>query len=126
MAIGIIEIDHVNVIVPKSLEDAAKRFYGSVLGLKEIPKPAELQGRGGAWYQLGGVQLHLSARTPTEADKELAPKGHVCYTVADVAFAEERLRAGGIEIIPDDQPIAGKPRFYVRDPGGNLIELAQA
>jgi catechol 2,3-dioxygenase-like lactoylglutathione lyase family enzyme len=123
MVIGIIEIDHVNVIVPKSLEDAAKHFYGSVLGLQEIPKPIESQGRGGAWYELGSVQLHLSVRS--EAGDGQGSKGHVCYTVADVITAEERLRAAGVEIIPDDQPIAGKPRFYVRDPGGNLIELAQ-
>lgn len=123
MALGIIQIDHVNVVVPKSVEDEAKHFYGSVFGLKEIPKPVELRGRGGAWYELGSVQLHLSAK----ADEALgqARKGHVCYTVADVAFAEEQLRAGGIEIIPDDQPIPGNPRFYVRDPGGNLIEISQ-
>ncbi|MBC8031637.1 MAG: VOC family protein [Pyrinomonadaceae bacterium] len=124
MTIGIIRIDHVNVVVPKSLEDEAKRFYGSVLGLKEIPKPVELQGRGGAWYELGALQLHLSAKA--DAANGQTRKGHVCYTVAHVAFAEEQLRAGGIEIIPDDQPMPGKPRFYVRDPGGNLIELAQA
>jgi catechol 2,3-dioxygenase-like lactoylglutathione lyase family enzyme len=35
------------------------------------------------------------------------------------------LIAAGIEIIPDERPIAGQPRFYVRDPGGNLIEIAQ-
>ena len=121
MAIGIIEINHVNVIVPKTLEDAAKHFYGSVLGLKQIPKPLELQGRGGAWYELGAVQLHLSAK----AEVASPPRGHVCFTVADVALAEERLRDEGVEIIPDDQPIAGKPRFYIRDPGGNLIEIAQ-
>ena len=28
MTIGIVQIDHVNVVVPKSLEDEAKRFYG--------------------------------------------------------------------------------------------------
>jgi catechol 2,3-dioxygenase-like lactoylglutathione lyase family enzyme len=123
MAIGIIQLDHVNVIVPKPLEDEAKHFYASVLGLKEIPKPVESQGRGGAWYQLGSVQLHLSVKA--DAANGQTRKGHVCYTVADVAFAEEQLRAAGIEIIPDDQPKAGKPRFYVRDPGGNLIEIAQ-
>lgn len=124
MAIGIVRMDHVNVIVPKSLEDAAKHFYGSVLGLKEIPKPIESQGRGGAWYELGDVQLHLSVRA--EAAAAEVRKGHVCYALADVEFAERQLRAAGITIIPDDQPVAGKPRFYVRDPGGNLIELAQA
>jgi catechol 2,3-dioxygenase-like lactoylglutathione lyase family enzyme len=122
MTIGIVQIDHVNVVVSKSMEDEAKRFYGSVLGLKEIPKPVELQGRGGAWYQLGSVQLHLSAKVDADGPR----KGHVCYTVADVASAEEQLHAAAIEIIPDDQPVAGQPRFFVRDPGGNLIEIAQA
>jgi len=28
-------------------------------------------------------------------------------------------------VISDSLPIAGSPRFYVRDPGGNLIEIAQ-
>jgi catechol 2,3-dioxygenase-like lactoylglutathione lyase family enzyme len=121
MAIRIVEINHVNVIVPKPLEDAAKHFYGSVLGLKEIPKPKESQGRGGAWYDVGSVQLHLSVR-PEDSN---ASKGHVCYTVADVTSAEQNLRAAGVKVIPDDQPIAGRPRFYVRDPGGNLIEIAQ-
>lgn len=124
MTIGIVQIDHVNVVVPKSVETAAKDFYGLILGLKEIPKPVELQGRGGAWYQLGAVQLHLSAKADTTIAE--TRKGHVCYTVADVAFAEKQLRTSGIEIIADDQPMPGKPRFYVRDPGGNLIELAQA
>lgn len=124
MTIGIIRLDHVNVVVPKSLEDEAKRFYGLVLGLKEIPKPVELPGRGGAWYELGFVQLHLSAKADVAIGE--SRKGHVCYTVADVPTAEEQLRTAGVEIIPDDQPVAGKPRFYVRDPGGNLIELAQA
>lgn len=124
MTIGIVELDHVNVVVEKSLETAAKNFYGSILGLKEIPKPAELRANGGAWYQLGAVQLHLSAKTGV--DPGPARKGHVCYTIANVARAEEKLRTAGIEIIPDDQPMPGKPRFYVRDPGGNLIELAQA
>jgi catechol 2,3-dioxygenase-like lactoylglutathione lyase family enzyme len=122
MAIGIVKIDHVNVIVPKTLEDAAKHFYGSVLGLKQIPKPLELQANGGAWYELGSVQLHLSAKAEAASGQA---KGHVCFTVADVALAEVRLRDESIEIIPDDQPVAGKPRFYVRDPGGNLIEIAQ-
>ena len=123
MSIGVVQVDHVNVIVPKSLEDVAKHFYGSLLRLKEVPKPLESRGRGGAWYELGQVQLHLSVRA--DADVSQATRGHVCFSVADVAFAEQQLRASGIEIIPDDQPVPGKPRFYVRDPGRNLLEIAQ-
>lgn len=114
-------IHHVNITVPKSLEEAAKHFYGAVMGLPEVPKPEGSRGRGGAWYQLGPLQLHLSIE-----DLEDAPlsKRHVCYTVADLAAAEQRFRNAGIAIIPDDQPILGWPRFYVRDPGGNRLEIA--
>jgi catechol 2,3-dioxygenase-like lactoylglutathione lyase family enzyme len=69
------------------------------------------------------VQLHLSIE-----NLEGAPlsKRHVCYTVADLAAAEERFRSANVEIISDDQPMPGWSRFYVRDPGGNRLEIAQA
>jgi catechol 2,3-dioxygenase-like lactoylglutathione lyase family enzyme len=116
-------IHHVNVTVARSLEESAKHFYREVMGLEEVPKPESSRGRGGAWYQLGPVQLHLSLE-----NLEGAPlsKRHVCYTVSDLAAAEERFRKAGVEIIPDDMPIPGRPRFYVRDPGGNRLEIAAA
>jgi len=118
------QIHHVNVTVPKSLEDAAKNFYGVIMGLQEVPKPESSRARGGAWYQLGRLQLHLSIESSFGA--ECTSKRHVCYTVANLAEAEERFRSAGVEILPDDQPTPGWSRFYVRDPGGNRLEIAQA
>ena len=115
---------HVNVTVPKSLEEAAKHFYGVVMSLQEVPKPESSRGRGGAWYQLGQMQLHLSIEEPL--GENCVSKRHVCYTVRDLAEAEERFRKAGVEIFPDDQPMPGWERFYVRDPGGNRLEIAQA
>lgn len=123
MAIEIIELNHVQVTVPKMMEAAAKQFYGGVLGLEEIPKPGASKKRGGAWYRVGAVELHLSIEDGVEAAD--ASKRHVCYMVADVARTESELRQAGVEIIPDRQPIEGWKRFYVRDPGGNRIEIAQ-
>ena len=117
-------IHHVNVTVPKSLEDAAKHFYGVVMGLEEVPKPEESRGRGGAWYQLGLLQLHLSIEEPK--GENCISKRHVCYTVSNLAEAEEQFRNAGVEILPDDQPTPGWRRFYVRDPGGNRLEIAEA
>ena len=115
---------HANVTVPRSLEEAARHFYGVVMGLQEVPKPESSRGRGGAWYQLGQMQLHLSIEEPL--GENCLSKRHVCYTVRDLAEAEERFRKAGVEIIPDDQPMPGWDRFYVRDPGGNRLEIAQA
>ena len=117
-------VHHVNVTVPKSLEEAAKHFYGVVMGMQEVPKPETSRGRGGAWYQLGQMQLHLSVEEPP--GENCISKRHVCYTVSDLAEAEQKFRSAGVEIVPDDLPTPGWSRFYVRDPGGNRLEIAQA
>lgn len=116
-------IHHVNVTVSRAQEAQAKHFYGVVIGLQEVPKPETSRGRGGAWYQLGEMQLHLSIEEGL--GENCISKRHVCYTVSDLAEAEERFRRAGIEILPDDTPTPGWSRFYVRDPGGNRLEIAQ-
>ena len=114
-------LHHVNVTVPAELETATKHFYGSVLGLTQVPKPAATR-QTGAWYQIGANQLHLSV----EDDHASLSSRHVCFTVDDLAAAEQRFRDAGVEVIADPRPIPGTRRFYVRDPGGNQLEIVQA
>lgn len=123
MAIGIVEINHIQITVPRAAEDDAKRFYRDLLGLEEIPKPGYSKARGGAWFRQGPVEVHLSVEDA--ADQNCESGRHICYLVSDLAESEMRLRNAGVEIIPDDRPIAGWTRFYVRDPGANKIEIAQ-
>ncbi len=123
MSIGIIEVNHVNVTVPVSLEAAAKHFYGVVLGLRQIQKPEGPRQNIGAWYQLGGMQLHLSIED--EVKNETSDR-HVCYQVSDIGAAALQFRNAGIDVITDQDPVRGQSRFFVRDPGGNLIEITQA
>ena len=115
-------LHHVNVTVSPELEAATKEFYGSVLGLEQVPKPATSR-QSGAWYQIGATQLHLSVEDGAE---RVQSSSHVCFTVDDLDSAEKRFRAAGVEIIPDPRPAPGSPRFYVRDPGGNQLEIVQA
>ena len=119
----VIGLSHVNVTVPAEVEADAKHFYGTLLGLNEIPKPVGTRQNIGAWYELGGVQLHLSVE---ESVPNAASDRHICYVVPDIAVAQRHLSDAGTEIISDPRPIAGVNRFYVRDPGGNLIEIVQA
>lgn len=123
MSIGIIGLNHVNVTVPAALEDAAKYFYRVVLGLPQIPKPEGTRQNIGAWYDLGkGLQLHLSIEDDVQNE---ASERHVCYQVDDAASAELDLRNAGIEIIADERPVKGTSRFFLRDPGGNMIEITE-
>jgi catechol 2,3-dioxygenase-like lactoylglutathione lyase family enzyme len=118
----LVGINHVNVTVPAAFELAAKQFYGDVLGLRQIPKPEGPRKNVGAWYEIGGVQLHLSIE---DSAQNRASDRHVCYQVADIANAKLHFQTAGIEVIPDDDPVKGWSRFFARDPGGNLIEVTQ-
>src|SRR5207237_8431736 len=99
-------LHHVNVTVPTELEAAAKEFYGSVLGLKQVPKPAAAR-QIGAWYQIGGNQLHLSVED--EANGALSSR-HVCFTVSDLAAAATRLPAAPLAPLPAPRPLPAPPR----------------
>ena len=113
-------LHHVNVTVSAELEPATKEFYGMVLGLEEIPKPKGTR-PSGAWYRIGPNQLHLSVERD---DAGPLSSRHICFTVADLKATEERFRQAGVEIIPDPRSQEGTSRFYVRDPGGNMLEIA--
>jgi catechol 2,3-dioxygenase-like lactoylglutathione lyase family enzyme len=119
--VTIVALDHVQVAAPPGCEADARRFYGGLLGLVEVPNPATLAGRGGAWFALGsGQQLHVGV------DAEFAParNAHPALRVADgtlEALAERLLRAG-CDVRWDDGRL-GVARFHVEDPWGNRLEL---
>jgi catechol 2,3-dioxygenase-like lactoylglutathione lyase family enzyme len=118
--LGIIGIDHVQIAVPRALEAECLRFYREVLALPEIPKPPELQARGGAWFQAGSLQMHIGV------DPESSPrsKRHICFLVSDLAAAKAVALAHGVGI--EGEGVAeGLHRFFVRDPAGNRIEIGQ-
>ena len=116
------QLHHVNVTVPAALEAATKEFYGNALGLAQVPKPAAAR-QNGAWYQIGANQLHLSVE-----DEETGPLSsrHICFAVSDLGAAQQRFRDAGVDILSDPRPLPGTQRFYVRDPGGNQLEIVQA
>ena len=77
--------DHVQVAAPPGCEEAARRFYGELIGLPELEKPAQLRGRGGVWFSLSGAQLHVGvAERFVAADKahaalRVTPRGWTCW-----------------------------------------------
>ena len=123
MALESAEINHVQITVLQTAEEDCKKFYGEILGFKEIAKPENLKKRGGAWYQINGIELHLSIEE--HAANNETSKRHICYVVPNLVETQEQLEKRGVEIIPDNQPVPEWVRFYVRDPGGNRIEIAQ-
>ncbi|WP_153042391.1 hypothetical protein [Pseudovibrio sp. W64] len=50
-------------IPPDGVEDA-RRFYGTLLGFKEIERPQEASSHAGCWFSSGSVNLHLLGSEP--------------------------------------------------------------
>ena len=111
-------IDHVQLAMPAEAEASARRFYGGVLQMTEIPKPPELAKRGGCWFASGDVQLHLGV----EPDFRPAKKAHPALRCRDYDALIARLQAAGVPIQADEN-IPGVRRCHIWDPFGNRIEL---
>lgn len=105
--------------------EVSKKFYGEVLGLEEVERPAF--DFPGAWYAVGDRQLHLiqSNRLPERADDGRKPyplNTHIAFDVADVAAAKATLEAAGANYREVHSPGA-LWQLFVYDPDGNMIEL---
>ena len=117
----ILAYHHVQITIPIGSEQEAREFYGEVLGLQEIVKPKALQQRGGMWFQLGELQLHLGTEDGVDRSKT---KAHIAYKVSDVSYWKEKLTGLNIPIY-DGIPIPDVERIDFRDPFGNKIEMMQ-
>ncbi|MDQ6732195.1 MAG: VOC family protein [Actinomycetota bacterium] len=117
-----LSLDHVQLAAPPGCEAAARRFYGELLGLVQVDKPARLQARGGVWFALGdGRELHIGAEDPYVA----AAKAHPALSTGDTGALRalaERLRGAGAPV-HWDTALPGVTRFYTEDPFGNRLEL---
>jgi catechol 2,3-dioxygenase-like lactoylglutathione lyase family enzyme len=117
----ILAIDHVQLAMPPGEEEKARAFFVNILGFTEIPKPAELAKRGGAWFESGAVQLHLGV----EADFRPARKAHPAFIVDDLDALLASAQAAGYEADTSQPPLDGYKRAHIFDPFGNRIELME-
>ena len=120
-AVRIKRLQHVSTPFPAGAQEDVRRFYGGVLGLSEKPPPRSLDGRGVVWFDAGEGELELHF-LPDPVEPDPRAMRHLCLEVDDVEAYRERLAAEGYEV-SDDVEIPGRPRFFCRDPFGNLLEF---
>ena len=106
--------------MPPGGEEEARRFYGGILGLEEVPKPTHLAGRGACWFRGPGVELHLGV----DEGFRSARKAHPALLVEDLDALRSDLEAADVDI-GEDAPLEGFRRFYASDPFGNRLELLE-
>jgi methylmalonyl-CoA/ethylmalonyl-CoA epimerase len=129
-------LNHVAIAVPDL--DAAAATYRDTLGAKvSAPQAEPDNGVTVIFVDLGNTKIELlhplGAGSPIANFLERNPSGgihHVCYEVADIIAARDKLRAGGARVLGDGEPKIGahkKPVLFLhpKDFIGTLIELEQ-
>jgi catechol 2,3-dioxygenase-like lactoylglutathione lyase family enzyme len=114
-------LSHVNITMPPGSEEQARAFYAGLLGLPEIPKPESIRGRGGVWFEAGGLEVHVSVEEERAVADARRHFGIECENVNEL-----RARLEAAEIRTEDGRPAPWYRFFVSDPFGNRIEIHAA
>ena len=130
-------LNHVAIAVP-DLEAGAK-IYASVLGARvSAPQTEAVHGVRVVFVELPNTKIELleplGENSPIKSFLEKNPSGgmhHVCYEVADIIVARDRLVAAGARVLGDGKPKTGAHGKLVlflhpKDFCGTLIELEQA
>lgn len=130
-------LNHVAIVVPDLAWAAA--LYRDVLGA-EVSAEVALPEHGvrTVFVTLPNAKIELLAplgeNSPVAGFLERSPAGgmhHLCYEVADIHAARDRLKAAGARVLGDGEPSIGahgKPVLFLhpKDFCGTLIELEQA
>ena len=111
-------IQHVSIPRPPDSATQTRAFYSGLLGLEEMSVPETLRDLDLIWFRLGATELHTFIEPPADSGSDR----HLCIEVDDLAALRARLEAAG-HATSDATPIPGRPRFFCRDPFGNLIEF---
>lgn len=114
-------LQHTSVPMPADGAERARYFYGEALGMTEKAPPSTL--RNVVWFEAGpaGQEVHCFV------DPEIGSGGnqqHLCLQVSDLEALRTHLAQKGVAM-EDTIAIKNRPRFFVRDPFGNLVELTE-
>ncbi|HTV44546.1 MAG TPA: methylmalonyl-CoA epimerase [Stellaceae bacterium] len=129
-------LNHVAIVVPDLA--AAAAIYRDGLGAR-VSEPHALPAHGVqvVFVELPNTRIELleplGDTSPVRAFLERNPSGgmhHLCYEVADIRAARDRLVAAGARVLGDGEPRPGahdKPVLFLhpKDFCGTLIELEQ-
>lgn len=118
---SILRVQHAQITIPTGTEAEARAFYCDFLGLREIPKPESLHGRGGFWLEIGSFQVHVGTENDFDRTKT---KAHLAYEVENLEGWREKLESFDIKII-EGRSIPGYNRFEFRDPFENRVEFLE-
>lgn len=131
MAVEFHRLNHITLTAPSGEQQKIRWFYGSVLGLKEVARPDNLEELYEIiWFKLLGFLLHIEfiknfVKPPENYENGIIlPGHHVALEVKNIkqvrkALEKEKVAIREAVTLPD------RDRFYAQDPFGNFLEFIE-
>ena len=130
-------LNHVAIAVPDLA--AATALYRDTLGAS-VSEPQAVPGHGVTVVFVSLPNTKVELLEPLGEESPIAPFlgrspgggiHHICYEVADIRAAAERLKASGARVLGDGEPkigAHGRPVLFLhpKDFNGTLVELEEA
>jgi catechol 2,3-dioxygenase-like lactoylglutathione lyase family enzyme len=131
MKIEFRRLHHITINAPSGEQKKIRWFYGSLLGLDEVPIPDQLgQLYEIVWFKLFDYLLHIECINnfvkPNEnyENGTILPGRHIALEVKNIGEVRKTLKEAQVEI-REAVTLLDRDRFYILDPFGNFIEIIE-
>ena len=117
-----VRLQHVSIPRPPGSEDLTRAFYGDLSGISRDPGAQQYLRR------LEVIWFRIRRQTPSFTASAKSRLGdtsirHFCLVVDDCGRHASEAQCGRLPALRCRSAIPGRPRFFCRDPFGNIIEF---
>ena len=121
--IPVVRLHHVSFAV-RDLS-RSKKFFGELLGLEELERPAFTFP--GAWFAIGDRQLHLIEQADSGRDVtgRISRSDHMAIEVGDLEDVKSALDSAGVEYALGENRSFGFEQIFCSDPDGHTVEFVR-
>jgi catechol 2,3-dioxygenase-like lactoylglutathione lyase family enzyme len=120
---SVLRLQHTSIPMPAGGQAAARAFYSGMLGMTEVLPPSTLDRTRLVWF-LAGPDAHEIHLFVDESMDMKSSAQHICLQVDELQSFRERAKEHGVAV-EETIAIHNRPRFFVRDPFANLVEIVQ-
>lgn len=120
---SVTRLQHTSIPIPPGDHDRARAFFVGVLGLREVTPPSSLDHSLVIWFTFGDGACEVHCFTDPDISR-MSNQQHLCLQVDDLEGFRSQLERAGV-VIEETIPIVNRPRFFIRDPFNNQIEITE-
>ncbi len=131
MKMELLRLDHYNISAPLGSEEKIRWFYGTVLELKEMNRPGNLdESYASIRFKTFDFYIHIAlsdkfVKPPEDFVNYRLRGNHLAIEVKNIAHIRNKFNEANVRMILNAAPIPNCERIFAFDPFGNCFEFLE-